>query len=228
VADRCGYLDLARRYPRLFANPPGAAFHILLDEREIDRVERETGERLRARGMPAEWAQIGIVEQDQHVMKVRDAVRFPDGSTGTYTRLLAPLDGASGVVVLPIWQEQILIIRHFRHATRAWHYELPRGPRTDGLSSEENARRALEEDIGAAVIRLTSLGGMYPDAQTSTDHVELFCAEVDSYAGPEDLGDITEVHPIFPHAFAGLVADGTISDAFTLAAYARAVARHLL
>ncbi|HKS69114.1 MAG TPA: hypothetical protein VJQ45_01750, partial [Ktedonobacterales bacterium] len=61
------YLAFARSHPDMFANPPGAIFTILLDPDDIHRVEREMGERLESKGMPAEWARVGIAYRDQYM-----------------------------------------------------------------------------------------------------------------------------------------------------------------
>ena len=60
---------------------------------------------------------------------MRDPVRFPSGKLGTYLRILEPsaLDGAAGVVLLPVRDNVIFLREVFRHATRRWELELPRG-----------------------------------------------------------------------------------------------------
>src|SRR6185312_2069263 len=145
---RQAYLAFAARHPDLFENPDGAIFTILLDEHEIDEVEEGARGRLHAKGMPEEWAQVGIAYEDQYLFILRDAVRFPDGSTNTYIRVVDPEGGAHGVIVLAMHQGNVLLLNHFRHATRRWHLEIPRGFGEPGLSGEENARRELEEEIG--------------------------------------------------------------------------------
>src|SRR5260221_12364143 len=98
-------------------------------------------------------------------MILRDAVCFPDGRLGIYSRMVG--DSTPGVIVLPIYQGPVLLIRHFRHATRTWHIEIPRGFGTKSFSSEENAFRELEEEVGATVSRLVSLGYVYSDTGAS-------------------------------------------------------------
>src|SRR2546429_117950 len=129
------YFAFAKAHPELFVNPPGAGFIICMDEAEIQEAESQMAQQLTARGMLAEWAHVGIAFQDQYLMILRDAVRFPNGSLGTYTRMVS--DRLRGLVILPIHQGQVLLIRHFRHATRTWHLEIPRGFRFANVSSEE-------------------------------------------------------------------------------------------
>jgi ADP-ribose pyrophosphatase len=137
-------------------------------------------------------------------------------------------DDPPGVIVLPFYQGQVLLIRHFRHATRTWHIEIPRGFGKKGLSSEENAQRELGEEIGATISRLVSLGPMYPDAAASTECDALFFAEVASYGKVEEEEAITEILPTSVAEFERMIRENEITDGFTLAAYARAKAKDLL
>lgn len=222
------YLAFAKAHPTLFVNSPGAGFTILLDEAEIREAESQMTQCLKAKGMPTKWARVGIAYRDQYVMILRDAVRFPNGSLGTYIRFVSEEDDPPGVIVLPLYQGQILLIRHFRHATRAWHIEIPRGFGKKGLSAEENARRELEEEMGAIVSRLISLGQVYPDTGTGSLRAELFYAELESHGHVEAYEAITELLPTPLSEFERMIRENEITDGFTLAAYARAKACGLL
>lgn len=222
------YLAFAKAHPALFVNPQEGGVTILLDEKEIHEAETQMAEWLESKDMPAEWARVGIAYQDQYVLMLRDAVRFPGGFLGTYIRMVGEEDDPPGVIVLPLYQGQVLLIRHFRHATRTWHIEIPRGFGKKGLSSEENAQRELEEEIGATISRLVSLGSMYPDAAASTECDALFYAEVESYGKVETEEAITELLPTSVSEFERMIRENEITDGFTLAAYARAKAQGLL
>ena len=222
------YLMFAKAHPALFANPPQGGITILLDEHEIQEAQTQMARWLESKGMPVEWARVGIVYQDQYARILRDAVRFPGGFLGTYIRFVGEEDDPPGVVALPFYREQVLLIRHFRHATRTWHTEIPRGFGKKGLSSEENAQRELEEEIGATISRLVSLGPMHPDAAASTECDALFFAEVASYGKVEEEEAITEILPTSVADFERMIRENEITDGFTLAAYARAKAKGLL
>ncbi len=223
--DRKDYFALVKARPEMFRNPTGAGFEILLDEAEIRLAEERTAERLRKAGVPTEWARVGVVFRDQYVLILRDAVRYTDGSVGTYIRMVAPF--IPGVVILPVWQRQVLLIRHFRHATRSWHLEIPRGFGLDA-DARKSAQQELQEEIGASGIRLTELGEIYPDTGTSDLKVALFYADVASYGKPEMLEAITDIFPISITALERMIGDGELNDGFLLAAYARARIKNLL
>ena len=227
MTDRAGYLALVRARPELFRNPEGAAFTILLDEAEIHQAEAHVAGQLAEFGAPKQWAEVGVAFRDQYVLLLRDAVRFADGSLGTYIRMVPPENSFQGVVILPVWQGQVLLIRHFRHATRAWHLEVPRGFGMDA-DARVSARRELAEEIGASDIELTELGEIYADAGASSSAVALFYAEVGSYGTPELHEGITAILPTPLSEFEGMIAEGELKDGYLLATYARAKARNLI
>jgi ADP-ribose pyrophosphatase len=222
------YLTLAASYPDLFHNPEGAAFEILLDQDDIGQAEQQAAARLRARGEPEAWAEVGIVYQDQYLYILRDAVRYVDQSMGTYIRALVSAGGPVGVAIFPMRGDDVLLIRHFRHATRQWHLEVPRGGADGGPDMTDNARRELAEEIGADIGELISLGGFYPDTGMANGAVELFLARVTTYGIPEAIEGISQIVPTPLEELERLIATDEITDGFTLACYARAKTRKLI
>ena len=68
-------------HPELFVNQPDSAFEIVFDP----DMQRALG--------------AGVVYRDDYVVLLRDAVRFRDGSTGPYIRMI-PAAGQGGAGVL--------------------------------------------------------------------------------------------------------------------------------
>lgn len=227
VSDLAAYFSLVKTRPELFHNPPGAGFEILLQETEIHQAEECEAEKLQKAGAPTEWAQVGVAFRDQYVLLLRDAVRFADGSLGTYIRTVAPEGSFPGVVILPVWRNQVLLIRHFRHATRSWHLELPRGFGIDP-DVRESARRELMEEIGAEEIRLVDLGETYPDAGIDNSTVAFFYANIGSYGKPELHEAITDILPTPISELERMIRDSELKDGYLLAAYGLAKARSLI
>ncbi len=60
-------------------------------------------------GLPRAWSEVGVAYEDQYLLILRDAVRFPDGYLATYIRIVDKPDSASGVVVLPVYEKQVLL-----------------------------------------------------------------------------------------------------------------------
>jgi ADP-ribose pyrophosphatase len=221
------YYAIVGARPELFRNPPNAGFTILLDEAEIREAQEQAAQRLKPYGGSPDWATVGVAYRDQYLLILRDAVRFPDGSLGTYIRAVTPYPNHPGVVILPVCQGQVVLITHFRHATRTWHLEIPRGFGDSG-SAAENARRELAEEIAATASHLTDLGFLYSDTGVSDSRVALFHAEIPSYGEPDRMEAITDIRAVPLAEFESMIATGEVDDAYALAAYARAKARQLL
>lgn len=222
------YRNLVQTQPELFVNPDRNGILILLEEDEIMRAQAEVAQRLVRKGLPAEWAQVGLVYEDQYLRIVRDAVRFPGGTLGTYIRTIPPLRHGTGTVILPVHGSQVILVRHFRHASRRWHLELPRGFGEPGLSDEANAARELREEIGAEGVRLFPLGGLHTDAGMDSAMVQLFFAAVDKLGECDREEGISALVAVDIANFEALIRDGEITDSYTMAAYSRAKLRGLL
>lgn len=224
MSTRADYFAFAKAHPAQFVNPPEGGFVILLGEDEIREAEAAVTQKLEARELPAEWARVGIIYQDQYGMILRDAVRFPGGALGTYIRFIGGADGAPTTIVLPFYQGKALLVRRFRHATRTWHMEIPRGFGTKDISAEDNARSELTKEIGATVSRLVSLGPLGSDLEST----ELFYAEIASYGKPSAHEGITEVVLVAVSELERLIREGQITEAFTIMAYTQAKLHGLL
>lgn len=226
------YFDYARSHPEQFVNPPDGLITVLLDPEQIAEAESLMERRLLARGVPHHqaraWSRVGIAFQDQYTFLLRDAVRFSNGTLGTYIRFVDPDNSAPGVIILPIYQGRVVLVRHFRHAARQWSLELPRGFGEDGLSNEANALRELEEEIGAKVERLIALGSIQPDSGMSAESDALFFAELSAVGALDTAEGISNLALTPVPEFERLIAEGAIFDGFTLGAYARAKTRGLI
>jgi ADP-ribose pyrophosphatase len=220
---RADYFNLIKTHPSLFTNPPSGGFSILLDEEEIRESEAQMSQMLEASGKPTQWSRVGIVYRDQYLLLLRDAVRFPSGLLGTYIRFVSLRPGIVGVAVLPVYQQQIVLIRHFRHATRTWHLEIPRGFSMEA-SSEDDAKREIGEEINGTISKLTPLGQVHPNTGMHSDLVALFYAELEAYGSPESEEAITNIFLISLQEFEHMIRENEITDGFTLATYARAKA----
>ena|SRR5215207_8509966 len=221
------YVRLMRERPELFADGGDGAFALLLDPASVAAAEAAEAARLTNGGQPGERARTGVVYEDEYLMLVRDAVRFPSGRLGTYVRVV-PTEVTPGVAVLPVLDEEVVLLRHFRHATRTWHWEIPRGFGSAGNDGAANARKELAEELGADATELTYLGPFHPNTGVSSETVELFLARVDQIGTLERDEGIAEVRTLSTAAVRGLIVTGELTDSFTIAAYLRAHLRGLL
>lgn len=229
MSDLTAYLAFVKEHSSFFINPPGAAYTILLDEREIRSVEEVVGKRLAAEGLSPQLAQVGIAYRDQYILLLRDAVLLPDGSVDILLRMVDESEGSCpGVITFPVYQHNVLLIRHFRHETRDWRLEIPGGFGMPGMSSAESAIRELEEEIGAQVARLVSLGRVYGDPGVQAGYTDLFYAELSAIGELETQEGILELLQVPIREFEQMIRANEINDAVVLTAYARARLQGLL
>lgn len=127
---------------------------IIIDPDKMADVERSTGRK------------VGVVSRDKYWIWLNDAVRFPNGSYGVYGRILwtGSLKGENGVAVMCTTSDGSVVLNcNYRHATRSWELELPRGGAEAGESVWDAARREVLEETGMVIDSMTSLGDFAPD-----------------------------------------------------------------
>jgi ADP-ribose pyrophosphatase len=186
------YNALRQQWPELFDNPVDFPFTILFEPSQVTAAEDAQRARLAALGQPESWACTGVVYEDPYLIVARDAVRFPGGFLGTYVRAI-PATGAVGAAVLPVLDDQVVLLDHARHATRTSHLEIPRGFGEPGVAAADQARQELREEIGADAVNLTDLGPFHANTGMSSDVTQLFVAEIRAFGKPQAEEGITDV-----------------------------------
>ena len=225
------YEKLPRKFPELFSNVD-APIRIITDPIVIAQWQERRRSQLAQYGEPLTWAEIGIVYDDPYIVILRDLVEFPDGSFNSYMRLFhrADLEGETNlaVAILPELEGRIYLLRLFRHATRRWHYEIPRGFGEHGIATEDQARNELREEIDGEVEELVDLGILYLNTGLETTCVNLFFARLKSGGKPNDFEGIERSLLVSLAELEELIVSGKITDSFTIAAYTRAKLNHLI
>lgn len=202
------YKQMRDEHPDIFTNDP-SGIRILDDPAEVTAAEEATG------------LTSGVVYADDYIVVVRDPVQFPGGKLGMYLRILPP-GPERGVAVLPILAGSVVLVEHYRHATRSWHLEVPRGFGTQQLSPEANTVKEVSEEIGAAVTELVHLGELHPDSGLMSHRVSLFAAKIDSIGALDESEGIRRALTVDSTEMDEMIRSGAISDSFTIAAYTRA------
>jgi len=218
------YFHYMEIFPQMFEKPFDAGIELVTDRDHIRDIETTVKSRLREKGQPEEWADVGVVFQDTYMTVLRDAVIFkPSGVPGTYIRQFNS-SSACGVVILPIFNGKVCLLRIFRHALRKFAFELPRGFGVDGQTNEENATRELAEEIGGEVKELHSLGVIAVDSGIGNIFASLFFAELQGELKSSESDEgIDKIMLVSIKEFLCMIRDGEIYDSFTLAATVRAV-----
>jgi ADP-ribose pyrophosphatase len=171
-AGQISYLDILDKMDLPKGDHRLGEIELISDPAEIEQIEEAQKTRLLKKGLSEKDAQsfskVGIVAQDQYWIWVRDAVLFPGNVPGTYNRVFSktqlsnPHPGVAVLTVMP--DEKIALILTYRHATRSWEFELPRGYVNKGESLDEAAKRETKEETGLETTSVELLGYIAPDS----------------------------------------------------------------
>lgn len=223
------YYSLVKSHVSLFDNN-NALLNIVLAQKTISDWETKKEAELRLKGLPLEWAKIGVILDDPYNIIIRDLVKFPDGDLRGYGRSIATatLRGGRGVVVIPEYQGKIMLLHQYRHPTRQWHYEVPRGYGEPNTPADVNALKEIEEETGGKVEKLVSLGEFYNNTGWEAASVALFYAKLAS-VGDANLNEGIESFVwLTVQELEEWIADEKITDGFTIAAYTKAKLKGLI
>lgn len=182
------YFSYVKQLSKSNGNYQDGEIEIILDPSKIQQIAEKQKGRLLKKGFSEEdatkFSRIGIIAEDHYWIWIRDAVLFPKGVSGTYNRVIWKNTLSSsphGVAILPILPSgKIGLILTYRHATRSWEFELPRG----GINLHEPitkaAMRELKEETGLVAKSLESLGEIALDTGMASTVNPIFIAKVSS------------------------------------------------
>ncbi len=160
---------------------------IATSPQDIQRIQKQCCQRLVRKGYSKssaeKYTQIGVISEDPYWIWVRDAVTFPGGIPGTYDRIVwrTGLTGTPRVAIFPVLPNNKIVVNiNFRHATRSWEMELPRGTPLQKESAEEAARRELKEETGCIAKKLILLGNVAPETGLVSGIVPVYFGKVSS------------------------------------------------
>lgn len=209
------YLHLAAQRPELFR--PSEQIPLCLDEETLRRFSTVTG------------TPVGVVyDNSPYYFVVADLCIREGGTLYTYARVIFPHSDSNGVVVIPCWNGRLGLLSIFRHPPRMESGgEFPRGFAED-LSPAKNGVKELWEELGIRVSpdALEFLGEIQPDTGLSAGKIQVFCVQVGQVTIPPD--NVEGIHGVrwsTPQELAKEVANGTITDGITLAAYLQYLCR---
>lgn len=221
------YLSLLAARPALAQNLPGG-IDIVTDPAEIALIEGAMADRFAGKGLPREWARAGVFYEDPYMMVLRDAVIFPDGQPGLYHRAIGKHDGPTGVAILGKYRGDVILVRHFRHPTRAWHLEIPRGAIAGDENATQMAHVEISEEIGGTISSITQMGLLHGASAFMRHRVVLVYAEFATIGTPALGEGVGEIVPVAPKRLEQLIRDSEITDSFTVAAAYHARLKGLL
>lgn len=225
------YLYLMQTHPELFRSSEDELLKIVTDIDKITSWQKYQRDRLTEQGKPIAWADIGIVLDDPYFLVLRDLVEFPGGFQGGYHRLInkAYLEGGgAGVAVLCEKNGDLLILRHFRHSTRNWHWEIPRGFGEPGATAADQAKTEIREEIAGEISELIDLGIFHNNTGIEGHPINLFFAHLLSAGTSSEEARIKMLRWITIKEYERMIVSAEITDSFTIAAYTHAKLKGLI
>jgi ADP-ribose pyrophosphatase len=169
-----------------------------------------------------------VLAYDNPYVKVYDdEVAFPDGSLGRYLRITAAANGP-GVVILPLYNGSVGLVRTYRYPVGTWQWALPRGFSHDA-DPLVTASAELREELGVQATDLRLLGTFTPDSGVLDQRVAVVVATVDNPRGTrQDVREVAESRWITTAALWTAIASKEIDDGMTMAAMTLARAHDIL
>ena len=137
------YFELTKSHPQLFK--PRKRRKLILDQAKLEQFCLKNDQDL------------GIIAQTAFHIFVNDLVSLDGRPPHAYTRVIGKksLDGAEGVVVIPVIDDEelgtkgdIIMLEQERHSFGEFMIELPRGFAEPGKSPEEQALEELKTETG--------------------------------------------------------------------------------
>jgi len=197
------YFDFIEKYPGYVAEIGDASqgeIEIILDREKMLSIEQSMGRK------------VGMICSDSFWTWINDACKFPSGKTGVYGRILHTKSEGKidqvGAIVMPILPNgKIALNCNYRHATRSWEIELPRGGTEKGETEEEAALRETQEETGMIADRVLLLGRINPDSGVQASVVPIYAAFV-AEQGDADREDSEAIEEILA------LSVGEIKEAF--------------
>jgi ADP-ribose pyrophosphatase len=140
-----------------------------------------------------------------------ERVALPNGHTVELDIVHHP--GAAAVVPF-LGDEEVLLIRQYRHAAGGMIYEVPAGKLDDGEDPADCARRELMEEAGRRAGRLEALGWIFTTPGFTDERIHLFAAfDLEPVPVQLDADEVIELVPMPLARALEMVWSGELCDA---------------
>ena len=144
----------------------------------------------------------------------RETVSLPNGVTTTLDVIRHP--GSSAIVPL-LSDDQVVMIKQYRHSLRKYLWEIPAGTLNPGEDFLQCARRELKEEAGYQADHFEKLTEILPAPGYSDEVIEIFLAS-DLRPAPQSLDqdEVLEVALLPLDKTLAMIRDGRIQDAMSI------------
>jgi NTP pyrophosphohydrolases including oxidative damage repair enzymes len=144
-----------------------------------------------------------------------DRVILPNGKE----KIIEKVEHKGSVVIFPILNDKIILIRQFRPVINQYIYELPAGT-LEGNNIIEEAKRELLEETGYEAREIKYLFKFYPSPGISTEIMHVVLAKDLTYKGRKtEEGEVIEVEMKTIEEIKYMILKGEIIDGKTIASF---------
>lgn len=156
---------------------------------------------------------VEIIHKGRILNLRRAVVALPGGGETTLELMDHP--GASAIVAVE--DDEVVLIRQYRHAAEGYLWEVPAGTLEPGESPDACARRELVEEAGVSAERFEHLGFIYTAPGFVNERIHIYLAEgltpTDTNRDADEV--ITEVKRVPLPEAVRMIERGEIVDAKT-------------
>lgn len=118
---------------------------------------------------------LGVIYESEYHIIIKELVC--DNGICEYERILNRNTG-SAVVIIPIYKDKFVLLNQFRHAIRDYQLCFPRGFGEKNLSSYENSKEEIKEELGCDILSNRMIGTIIADSGICGERVCVHLCEI--------------------------------------------------
>lgn len=197
------YLELYKKIPHHFKY--NKEINIVSDKAELVEYANKNN------------CKLGVVFENDYFSLVVDLIENSSGKRYTYARIINRNE-YNGVVIIPLLNNRIIFLKQFRHGTREYEIELPRGFSDGDKTAQGNAENEIFEELGVSTTKIAYLGNVVSNTGLSGGLVHIFICEIESVGNLSVDEGIKETIQLSLLEAEEYIKQNRIRDCFTLSA----------